>query len=119
MFSVTHFRSEFINQRTATIIRKVTMIQFMLVTVLTAMGVGLFNAPFWLAPFFIAAGYVVGYSHNGEIVLRRIAAYLIVWLRQLIGLPQIINIQADWESVRLRAEQQQMRGAFTATVIVE
>lgn len=119
MFSVTHFRSEFINQRTATIIRKVTMIQFMLVTVVTAIGIGVFNAPFWLAPFFIATGYVAGYNHNGEIVLRRIVAYLTVWVRQLIGMPQIINIQADWDTVRLRAEQQQMRGAFTATVIVE
>lgn len=119
MFNVTHFRSEFVNQRTATIIRKVTMVQFMLVTVLTAVGVGLFNAPFWLAPFFITAGYVAGYSHNGEIVLKRITAYLTVWIRQLLGMPQIINIQADWDSVRIRAEQQQIRGAFTATVIVE
>jgi len=41
MFSVTHFRSEFIQQGQAHIIRKVTMTQFMLVIVLTAVGVGL------------------------------------------------------------------------------
>ena len=58
MFSVTHFRSEFIQQSQATIIRKVTMTQFMLVIVLTAIGVGLFNAPFWLAPLFFVAGSV-------------------------------------------------------------
>ena len=74
MFSVTHFRSEFIQQGQATIIRKVTMTQFMLVIVLTAIGVGLFNAPFWLAPLFIVAGYAAGYTHNGEILLKRLVA---------------------------------------------
>ncbi len=119
MFSVTHFRSEFIYQGTATIIRKVTMVQFMLVMVLTGTGVGIFNAPLWMAPFFIITGYVAGYNHNGEVVLKRLAAYLIVWVRQFIGMPQIVNVQAEWDTVRGRAEQQQIRGALTATVIVE
>ena len=56
MFSVTHFRSEFVRQSQATILRKVTMTQFMLVIVVTALGVGLLRAPFWLAPLFIGAG---------------------------------------------------------------
>jgi hypothetical protein len=119
MFSVTHFRSEFIQQGQATIIRKVTMTQFMLVILLTAMGVGLFKAPFWLAPLFIAAGYVAGYSYNGEIVLKRALAYLIVWARNLAGSPQIVNVQAEWDGVRARAERQQVNGAFVATVVVE
>ena len=119
MFSVTHFRSEFIHQGQATIIRKVTMTQFMLVICLTAVGVGLFKAPFWLAPLFIVAGYAAGYTHHGEIVLKRFVAYLAVWVRNLIGSPQIVNIQAEWDSVRLRAEQQQISGAFAATVVVE
>ena len=119
MFSVTHFRSEFIQQGQATIIRKVTMTQFMLVIVLTAVGVGLFKAPFWLAPLFIVAGYAAGYTHNGEIVLKRFVAFLMVWLRNLAGAPQIVNVQAEWDSVRVRAERQQIGGAFAATVIVE
>ena len=119
MFSVTHFRSEFIKQSQATIIRKVTMTQFMLVIILNAVGVGLFNAPFWLAPLFIVAGYVAGYTHNGEILLKRLVAYLMVWLRHLIGAPQIVNVQAEWDSVRVRAEQQQISGAFAATVVIE
>ncbi|MBK8989854.1 MAG: hypothetical protein IPM39_27965 [Chloroflexi bacterium] len=119
MFSVTHFRSEFIYQGQATIIRKVTMTQFMLVIILTAMGVGLFNAPFWLAPLFVSAGYLAGYTHNGEIVLKRVVAYLVVWGRNLVGSPQIVNIQADWDKVRLHAERQQIGGAFAATVVVE
>ena len=117
MFSVTHFRSEFIQQGQATIIRKVTMTQFMLVIVLTAIGVGLFNSPFWLAPLFIVAGYAAGYTHNGEIVLKRLVAYLMVWLRNLVGAPQIVNVQAEWDSVRVRAERQQIGGAFAATVV--
>jgi hypothetical protein len=119
MFSVTHFRSEFIYQGQAAIIRKVTMTQFMLVICLTAVGVGLFKAPFWLAPLFMAAGYAAGYTHHGEIVLKRLLAYLTVRVRNLIDVPQIVNIQADWDSVRVRAEQQQIRGAFAATVIID
>ena len=119
MFSVTHFRSEFIHQGQATIIRKVTMTQFMLVICLTAVGVGLFQAPFWLAPLFIIAGYAAGYTHNGEIVLKRSLAYLSVWLRHLLGAPQIVNIQAEWDGVRSRAERQQMCSAFTGTVVIE
>lgn len=119
MFSVTHFRSEFIQQGQATIIRKVTMTQFMLVIVLTAVSVGLFNAPFWLAPLFIVAGYVAGYTYNGEIVLKRLVAYLTVWGRNLASAPQIVNVQAEWDSVRVRAERQQISGALVATVVVE
>ncbi len=119
MFSVTHFRSEFIQQGQATIIRKVTMTQFMLVIIFTAIGVGLFNAPFWLAPVFIVAGYAAGYSYNGEIVLKRVVAYVAVWLRNLAGAPQIVNVQAEWDSVRVRAERQQVSGTFAATVVVE
>ena len=62
MFTVTHFRSEFVRQSQATILRKVTMTQFMLVIVASAIGIGLFGAPYWLAPAFMAAGYVVGYG---------------------------------------------------------
>lgn len=119
MFSVTHFRSEFIQQGQATIIRKVTMTQFLLVIILTAVGVGLFRAPFWLAPFFMVIGYAAGYAHNGEIVLKRLVAYFMVWVRNLAGAPQIVNVQAEWDSVRVRAERQQISGAFAATVVVE
>lgn len=119
MFSVTHFRSEFIQQGQATIIRKVTMTQFMFVIIFTAIGVGFLNAPFWLAPFFMAAGYAAGYVHRGEIVLKRLVAYATVWLRNLAGAPQIVNVQAEWDSVRVRAERQQISGALAATVVVE
>jgi hypothetical protein len=119
MFSVTHFRSEFIQHGQATIIRKVTMTQFMLMIILTAIGVGLFGAPFWLAPIFLGAGYVAGYTHNGEIILKRGVAYVIVWVRNLVGAPQIVNVQAEWDNVRVQAERQQISGAFAATVVVE
>lgn len=119
MFSVTHFRSEFIRQNQATIIRKVTMTQFMMVIILTAIGVGVFHAPLWLAPIFIVAGYAAGYSHHGEIILKRVVAYSTVWLRNMIGSPQIINIQSEWDNVRVQAERQHVNGTLSATIIVE
>jgi multisubunit Na+/H+ antiporter MnhE subunit len=119
MFSVTHFRSEFIQQGQANIIRKVTMTQFMLAIILTAVAIGLLSAPFWTAPAFVVIGYVAGYAYNGEIILKRVAAYLAVWLRNLAGAPQIVNVQAEWDSVRALAERQQIGGSFAATVVVE
>lgn len=113
MFTVTHFRSEFIRQSQATIVRKVTMVQFMLIMLFTAVGVGVFSAPFWLAPLFIMAGYVAGYNRHGEIILKRVAAYLAVWLRHLVDMPQIVNIQAEWDHLRVHSERQQTGGTFT------
>lgn len=119
MYFVTHFRTEFIHQGQAYIIRKVTMTQFMLVIALTALGVGLFKAPFWLAPLFIAAGYVAGYTYHGEVLLKRIIAYLTVRGRTLAGSPQIVNIQAEWDDARLAAEKRQIGTAIPAMVMVE
>jgi hypothetical protein len=119
MFSVTHFRSEFIQQGQATILRKVTMTQFLLVIALTVLGVGLFNAPFWLAPLFMAAGYIAGYSYHGEIVLKRMVAYLTVWGRTATGSPRIVNIQAEWDTARLQAERRRVGTAFPTTIMIE
>ena len=107
MFTVTHFRSEFVRQSQATILRKVTMTQFMLIIAASVIGVGLFGAPFWLAPLFIALGYVAGHEHNGEIVLRRIVAYAMVWLRRTSGRPRLVNVQEAWDGVRAGGERGQ------------
>ena len=119
MFSVTHFRTEFIDQGQATIMRKVTMTQFMLVIVLTAVAVGLLKAPFWLGPLFMVAGYVAGYVHNGEILLKRLVASLTVWGRGLLGYPRLVNLQLEWDTVRVEAERKQMNGLFPTTVVVQ
>lgn len=119
MFTVTHFRSEFIQQSQATILRKVTMTQFVLVIACTAVGVGLFGAPYWIAPLFIILGYMAGYVHQGEILVKRGLAFATVWLRTALAQPRLVNVQAEWDSVRVCAEQQQISGAFTATVVVE
>jgi hypothetical protein len=119
MFSVTHFRSEFIQQNQADIIRKVTMTQFMLVIILVAVAVGVFNAPFWLSPLFAAAGYAAGYNYNGEFVWKRLLARLIVWFRTQTDSPQIVNLQAEWDRIRIQAERQQLNGAFPATISVK
>ncbi len=104
MFTVTHFRSEFVRQSQATILRKVTMTQFLLVITASVIGVGLFGAPFWLTPLFMVLGYVAGYEHNGEIVLRRLWAYALVWLRSAIGRPRLVNIQVEWDQARVTTE---------------
>ena len=106
MFYVTHFRTEFIKRSGANIMSKVTMTQFMLVIGLTGLAVGLFKAPLWLAPLFILSGYVAGYSYNGEIMSKRGLAYLLVWGRGLLGLPRVVNVQADWQAMRHQAEQE-------------
>jgi hypothetical protein len=116
MFTVTHFRSEFIRQSQATILRKVTMTQFMLVIIFLAVGLGLLKAPFWLAPLFMAAGYVAGYVHRGEILFKRLAAYAIVWGRNLARAPRLVNVQAEWEGVRLGAARQQLGGGFVTAI---
>jgi hypothetical protein len=118
MYFVTHFQTEFIHQGQSYILPRVTMFQFMLVIIFTALGVGLFQAPFWLAPLFIIAGYIAGYSYNGEVLLRRIRAYLTVRGRTLAGSPQIVNIQAEWDESRLAAEKRQIGTALPAMVVV-
>jgi hypothetical protein len=120
MFTVTHFRSEFVRQSQATILRKVTMTQFMLVIVFLAVGLGLFRVPYWLAPLFIIAGYAAGYVHQGEIVLRRVLAYAAVWVRSLVRAPRIVNVHAEWEHVRVRAERRHAGEIYpSVTVIAE
>ncbi len=116
MFQVTHFRSEFVQQTQATILRKVTMTQFMLIIIFMAMGLGLFGAPFWLAPLFMAAGYVAGYVHRGEILLKRTIAYATVWARNLVRAPRVVNVHAEWEHFRVQAERRQIGEVFPTTL---
>jgi len=97
MFTVTHFRTEFIQQGQATILRRVTMTQFMFIIIASVVGVGLFSLPLWSAPFWAVVGYLAGYTHNGEILVRRVLAYLSTCLRELTGRPRIVNLQTSWE----------------------
>ncbi|MBP8002589.1 MAG: hypothetical protein KA314_19300 [Chloroflexi bacterium] len=97
MFSITHFRTEFIQQGQATILRRVTMTQFMFIIIASVVGVGLFSLPLWSAPFLAVIGYLAGYTHNGEILVRRVLAYLSTRLRELTGRPRIVNLQNSWE----------------------
>ena len=93
MFTVTHFRSEFVHQGQAKILRKVTMTQFMLVILLTSFGIGVVGLPYWIIPLLIILGYVAGYVYQGEILLKRVVAYLIVWIRQVAGKPRIVTLE--------------------------
>ena len=64
-------------------------------------------------------GYVAGYTYQGEIVIKRLTAYALVWLRSTIGQPRIVNVQAEWDTVRQQAERQQIHRLFPASVILE
>lgn len=97
----THFRTEFVRQSQATIMRRVTMTQFMFIIVILVLGIGLFGSPWWTAPLLAAAGYVAGYNLRGEMVLKRALAYSQVQLRQAGGQPRVVNIAASWQTLRV------------------
>ena len=119
MFTVTHFRSEFVRQSQATILRKVTMTQFLFVVAAVVVGIVVLGAPYWLAPLFMALGYAAGISYQGEIIVRRLVAYAQVWLRSSLARPRIVNVQQEWERVRLQAESRQVGTGFQSTVVLE
>ena len=123
MFSVTHFRSEFIHKDQATIIRKVTMTQFMLVIVLTAIGVGLFNAPFWLAPLFIAAGYTAGQYADAWVqaseIIQRAPGAQGTRLHRKIGDPNVLLAIARWDSKARRDSAESKRDPRVQAILDE
>lgn len=119
MFTITHFRSEFIHQGQATILPRTTMTQFFFVILALLIGVALFGLPLWFAPILIVLGYCMGIVYHGEIVLKRLLAYLIVRGRDMTGQPRIINIQQEWDTVRQLAERQDSQVLFPATVMLE
>ncbi len=98
----THFRTEFVRQNKAPIMRRVTMTQFMFVITAVMVGLGLFNAPWWSAPAFIIAGYIAGYDLRGEMVIKRLWAYAHVQARLAVGQPRLANVEAEWERIRVK-----------------
>lgn len=117
LFQCQQFRSEFVRQSQATILRKVTMTQFMYMIVASAGSIFVLGIPFWLAPVFVVLGYVAGYQHNGELVIRRVIAYTNVWLRLLFNKPRIVSIQSEWDEARQEASVGTL--VFRAAVTVE
>ena len=99
---MTHFRSEFIRHSQATILRRVTMTQFMLVIVCLGVGLGILRLLLWLAPALMVAGYAASYIHQGQILLKRWLAPGGVALRTLLRRPRLVNVHAEWERVRHR-----------------
>jgi len=105
-FNCVHFRTEFVRQSEANILRKLTMTQFMGILIVGGIGLMILDAPFWSAPLWIALGYVLGYNHNGEFVYKRVMAFAKVWLRLALGRPRIVNIQRQWDETRAAAYSQ-------------
>lgn len=105
MYQVTHFLTEFIRQSQATIIPRVTMMQFMLVLAFCFIGIGLLGLPPLFAVVLAPAGYIAGYNHHGELVYKRLLAYGRVLLRQQLGNPAILNLQTAWDEEAGREEE--------------
>lgn len=100
------FKTEFVTQAEATILPKVTMTQFMLVIACCVLFFGLLNIPVWLSPLPLIFGYVAGYRHNGELVFKRIFAFLIIFIRQQTARPRRLNLQLAWDSYEVKAMRQ-------------
>ena len=96
----THFRTEFVRRSQATIVRRVTMTQFMLVVGLLVIGHGMLGLSWWAAPALAAAAYAAGYDLRGELVARRLLAAAAVRLRRLVGRPQASDVALEWDTLR-------------------
>ena len=101
MFSSIQFKTEFCTQAQATIMPRVTMTQFFLMI----LGVGacalVFNFPGYLLPIPVIGGYIAGYYHNGELVIKRLRAWVTVWVRQLMQQQTEVTLGSQWNSVEL------------------
>jgi hypothetical protein len=91
------FKTEFITQAEATIIPKVTMTQFMIVIACCVFFFGFLHIPMWLSPLPLILGYVVGYRQNGELIFKRILAFITIFVRQHTSRPRHLNLQTQWD----------------------
>lgn len=107
MLIVKQYKTEFVTQAEATILPRVTMTQFMLVIVCAVIFFGGWHIPMWLSPLPMILGYVAGYRHNGELVIKRVCAYVSIFLRQQTGRPRRINLQSQWDSHEVRSWRQE------------
>ena len=74
------------------------MTQFIFVILTVGIAVGVLGAPWWLTPLFMALGYVAGINYHGDLLIRRLVAYLHVRGREITTTPRIINIDAEWQA---------------------
>ena len=96
----THFRTEFVRRSQATIVRRVTMTQFMFIVGGLVCGHGMLGLPWWAAPLLIAVAYAAGYDLRGELVARRLLVSAAVRLRRLVGRPQVSDVALEWDTLR-------------------
>ena len=62
MISCQQFRTEFVRQSQATIMRKVTMTQFFFVIGALFLSMMVFNVSLFIVPFFVIGAWVLGYQ---------------------------------------------------------
>lgn len=107
MLTVKQYKTEFVTQAEATILPRVTMTQFMLVIACAVIFFSGLHSPMWLTPLPIVLGYLAGYRHNGELIIKRVYAYLFTFLRQQTGRPRRLNLQSQWDSHEVRTWRQE------------
>ena len=105
MISCQQFRTEFVRQSQATIMRKVTMTQFFFVIGALFLSMMVFNVSLFIVPFFVIGAWVLGYQLNGEFVYKRLLAFLLVHGRAFLGKPRVVNVMAEWEAVQASAKR--------------
>ncbi len=106
MLTIKQYKTEFVTQAEATILPRVTMTQFMMVIVCAVIFFGGLHIPMWLSPLPLILGYLAGYRHNGELVVKRVRAYVSIFLHQQTGRPRRVNLQSHWDSHEVRTLRQ-------------
>ncbi len=98
MFRSTQFQAEFCTQSQATIVPRVTMTQFFLMILGAGAGAVVFNLPGYLIPIPVILGYIAGYTHNGELMFKRLRAWITVWGRQLLQRQINVSLEGQWKN---------------------
>lgn len=107
MFTSVQFKTEFCTQAQATIVPRVTMTQFLLMILSAGGGAMILNLPGFLIPIPVILAYIAGYFHNGELVIKRVKAWITVWFLQLINQQTQIKLENQWKQVKVSTELKQ------------
>lgn len=106
MFRSVQFKTEFCTQTQATIVPRVTMTQFLLMILGAGFGAVILKLPGLLLLVPVVLGYIAGYTHNGELVVKRFWAWTMVWGRQLLQRHCTVTLAQQWlqvsQSVKLK-----------------
>lgn len=100
LLSCQNFRTEFVRQSQAQIVRKVTLTQFYAMLIGASLFLFVFSNVTWFAIPGVVLGYIAGYNHNGEYVYKRVMAYVYTWFRVALAKPRIVSLETEWQDVK-------------------